>query len=160
MASRINRLSAYLLVTGLAMGCARSGELVRSITYPPSIRYLSDQEVRTAMGRLAKDVVDLDALIHESPEVRTANNDELLAILRSMRSTASSMTSGGDTNHPRIDRYLPKMIDDIDRAIGAAENRSANYYYAGTVIGACEYCHAPKHDRIHRDSVPEMPTGA
>jgi hypothetical protein len=134
--------------------------MVRSITYPPSIRYLSEQDVRTAMGRLAKDVVDLDALVHEAPEVRSANEDELLAILRSMRSTASSMTSGGDTNHPRIDRYLPKLIDDIDRAIGAVENRSDNYYYAGTVIGACEYCHAPKRIPIHRDSLSAEPTGA
>lgn len=112
------------------------------------------------MGKLAKDVVALDEFIREAPEIRSESNEELLAILRSMRSAASSISKGGDTNHPRIDRYLPKLIDDIDRAIGAAENRSNNYYYAGTVIGACEYCHAPKQIPMHRDSVPTAPTGA
>jgi hypothetical protein len=62
-----------------------------------------------------------------------------------MRSSAASLSKTGETNHPRIDRFLSTLIDDIDHAITAAENLSENYYYAGAVIGTCEYCHLPRH---------------
>ena len=48
-----------------------------------------------------------------------------------------------------IDERL-SLIDyrliDIDHAIAAAENLSENYYYAGAVISACEYCHLSRHE--------------
>jgi hypothetical protein len=134
-----------LLVVSIAFGCARSTEVMRAVPDPPSFAYLSDDEVSTAMGRLAQEVVELDAALQVTEATRRQYNDSLLEILRSMRSSAASLSKTGETNHPRIDRFLPTLIDDIDQAITAAENLSENYYYAGAVIGACEYCHLPRH---------------
>jgi hypothetical protein len=138
-------LALLLLVVSVAFGCARSMEGMREAPDPPSFAHLSDDEVSTAMGRLAQEVVQLDAALQVTEATRRQYNDSLLKILRSMRSSAASLSKAGETNHPRIDRFLPTLIDDIDHAISAAENLSENYYYAGAVIGACEYCHLPRH---------------
>ena len=154
------RFGAVFAITCGVAACAGSTEALRKVTYPSSFQYLSDQELRTAMGRLAKSVVELDAIVREPEPTRSEHNAELLEILRSMRSVSSSISKGGDTNHRRIDRHLPNLIDDIDRAIAAADNRSPNYYYAGSVVGACEYCHQPRHEPVHRDPIPAGSAGS
>jgi len=138
-------LALSLLVVGVALGCSPSTEVMHQVPDPPSFAYLSDNEVSTAMGRLAQEVVELDTALQVTEATRCQYNDSLLEILRSMRSSAASLSVTGETNHPRIDRFLPTLIEDIDQAILAAENLSENYYYAGAVIGACEYCHLPRH---------------
>ena len=139
-------LALSLIIVSVAPGCARSTEVMREVPDPSSFAYLSDDEVNTAMGRLAQEVVELDEALQVTEATRQQYNDSLLEILRSMRSSAASLSKTGETNHPRIDRFLPILIDDINHAIIAAENLSENYYYAGAVIGACEYCHLPRHE--------------
>ena len=160
MLRMILRFSVVIAIACAAAACAGSTEALRKITYPSSFQYLSDQELRTAMGRLAKGVVELDVIVREPEPTRSERIAELLEILRSMRSTASSISKGGDTNHPRIDRYLPNLIDDIDRAIAAANDRSPNYFYVGSVVGGCEYCHQPRHEPVRRDPIPAGSAGS
>ena len=156
MADRTKHRPLAALAVALAVvACAGSAKTIRQVTYPPDFQYLSDEDLSTAMGRMAKDVVALDSALQNPEASRDDYNAELLRILRSMRSTAASLSGkAASTNHPRLDRFLPALIDDIDRAITAAENKSENYFYAGSVIGACEYCHVPRHQPIYRDPIP------
>jgi len=141
------RVLAPILIVALAgFGCARAGTHVRQVTYgssPGSLRYVTRSEIRTTMQQLAVEVYSLDEMMLDVAEGGAPDNERILETLRAMRRLTTELAGGGTTNHPNLDRYLPALRDDIDRAIGGAAASPPSYYFAGSVSGACEYCHLP-----------------
>lgn len=150
MARGATRPLALILATGFTLlGCEGDAlRRVRTVTYPPDFHYISEQEIRTTMGSLAIEVVALDEIMRQRGGPLPEDRDEVVAILTRMRGLAAQLKKGTKSNHPRIDRDAPRLKEDIDRALAAARTTTRpNYYDAGLVVGACTYCHVPRHGR-------------
>ena len=135
------RLSLGLLLLSLLWACANPEQL-RQHTYPPNFRYISKDEVRGTMSGLAVQINALDELLMDET-VAPGDRERVVEILSEMQLLARDLDRGGNrSNHPRIDRYAPRLQDDIGRALRSARSQNPDYYYAGTISGACSYCHA------------------
>lgn len=109
--------------------------------YPPDFHYVTDSQVRTAMDRIARDVVELERLLGRHG-VLPDERDEIVALLADIHAQAESIGGAGvKTNHPLIDEQLPRFLSQVSAARRAAEAEPPNYYLAGTVSGACIACH-------------------
>jgi hypothetical protein len=143
---RLGRVTLIGACAMVASACPQAGSRLRDITYgsgPGSLRYLTQHEIRSTMQQLAQEVYTLDDMMIAAADGETIDSAAVLETLRNMRRLTSSLSKGEATNHPHLDAYLPALQDDIDRAIGGASASPPSYYFAGTVSGACEYCHAP-----------------
>ena len=137
------RVFAVLLLFQL-MGCADFARWVRQYTYPPEFRYRERDEIRTAMSRLAIHAREINQLLRSGDD-NEANRNEIIAHLKAMDEAAEILDqSGGTSNHPLIDTNLPRLRRDLKIAQEAIEREPPNFLPAGSVTGACVYCHAAR----------------
>lgn len=134
------------LLTGIAiaaaMGCGGSAQRLRGYTYPPDFRYIAPHELSTAMGRLALAVDRLDDLLRPGPAGGDALQAQVVGQLRELAGIASELTAGSvGTNHPWLDHNIESFRLDVELARRAATHDPPNYYLAGSIAGACGYCH-------------------
>ncbi len=127
-----------------AMACIK-GEDVRRATYPPNFHYITQGEIRGTMGQLAVQIQALDTLMQQAETPLRSDRQKIIGILETMQTLARDLTKGKETNHPQLNRSAPLLENRINRALFGARRNPPNYYFAGTVSGACEYCHAPRH---------------
>lgn len=124
----------------LLCACTSSeGGALRQVTYGRDFHYLEKQEVRTAMDRIAKEVVALEALLRADAP---APQPQVLLHLDAMIAAAAELEAPGRAgNHPILDANLPTFRRDLNAARSSAAKDPPNYYLAGSVAGACQYCH-------------------
>jgi hypothetical protein len=133
--------SLFLIACVLAAGCADMAQWMRRRTYPPDFRYLSRSEVRSTMGELAYHTRELNRLMHASENPRE-QRAEVVAELRAMERVAEGLNqSGWPSNHPLIDMNLQNFLRDIRFARESVEREPPNFLLAGSLTGACVYCH-------------------
>ena len=131
----------------LVVACIDMSE-VRRAQYPPDFHYITKQEIRGVMAELAKEVVALDALLAKKGGPTDADREKILETLGRMRTSAGKLKTGSHSNHPLLDQDAPRLARDIDRAIAEVKMSAPPIYYrAGQVVGACTYCHVPRHER-------------
>lgn len=131
------------MATGAAaalLACTAAG--IRDLTYPPDFHYISEGEIRGAMGGLAVRIHALD----EQMAQKAPDPEAVVALLTEMRQLASQLKPRAHSSHPRIDRAAPELRADIERALAGARFRPPNYFWAGQLSGSCEYCHVPRHE--------------
>jgi hypothetical protein len=122
-------------------GCADIARWARQYTYPPEFRYIERDEVRSTMRELALHARELHDLIQSRDELEK-RRPEIITHLRAMEQAAEKLDqSGWPTNHPLIDMNLPSFRRDISFAREAIEREPPNFLIAGSVTGACVYCH-------------------
>jgi hypothetical protein len=135
------RLAIASLVAFCA--CAEFAREVREHTYPRDFEYLSEGQIHSVMGQFALHVRRLDALLAEGEE-RGVPRDHVVELLRAMEQLAQTLGSGEvRSNHPMLDEGIDGFRGRLGAARRAAERDPPNYYLAGTVSGACGYCHHP-----------------
>ena len=137
-------LVGLVLVAGAAGVSCVDAARIRQVTYPPSFHYITKAEIQGTMGELAGLIVELDALMARPEAMTPADEARVVAILGEMDRLAKQLKSGARSNHPRIDRAAPWLQRDIALALSHARAKPPSYYYAGTVSGACTYCHVPR----------------
>jgi len=77
-----------------------------------------------------------------SPEETAAHRPEVLHHLRMMeQATIELNRTGWPTNHPLVDANRSSFLRDIRAAQEAVSRNPANFLLAGSVSGACAYCH-------------------
>ena len=134
-------LALFLITCALAAGCADMAQWMRRRTYPPDFRYLTREKVGSAMEELAYHTRELNRLMR-GPETPLQGRNEIIANLQAMERAAGQLDqSGWPTNHPLIDMNLANFLRDIRYARESVERDPANFLLAGTVAGACVYCH-------------------
>jgi hypothetical protein len=141
--------SAWLrgvVVIGLAVaafaGCGGSAARVRGYTYPPDFRYISPSELSSAMGQLAVGVKRLDELLRGGGAEGEPLQAEVVQQLGDLAGIAGGLSAGRmGTNHPWLNNNLGTFRRDVELARRAATHDPPNYYLAGTIVGACGYCH-------------------
>lgn len=125
-----------------AAACADFGSTLRKVTYPPDFNYVPREQMQSAMWQLAGEVRDLDRTLRDQAVVEPGRQSRVLAILERMNGTASRLGGPGEaSNHPHLDRNLPRLRNDIVAARTAASASPPSYALAGAVSGACIYCH-------------------
>jgi hypothetical protein len=133
-------LGACLLVLQIS-SCADFSAWVRQYTYPPTFHYITDEQLRSTMWRLAYHSRELRELM-VSPDETAAHRAEVLQHLRVMeQATIDLNRTGWPTNHPLIDANRSSLLQDIRTAQEAVSRDPPNFLLAGAVSGACAYCH-------------------
>ncbi len=125
--------------------CADAPQKLRKATYPPGFHYITKEEIRETMAALGYWIDELDQVMWREEGVQPSDQERVLGILTEMSRLAGELKTGTRSNHPLLDRYAPWLQRDIKRALQGARSDPPNYYYAGAVAGACEYCHIPRH---------------
>jgi len=142
---RIAGIVAIALVVAVSSssGCSpRAARTVRRFTYPPDFNYISNQQLKSAMWRLAQGVTRLNKLMTAGSERGDTPRDEVVGVLDSMEEAAKALGPGKwPSNHPRIGDNVDALRRDIHRARLAAQHDPPDYFFAGTISGACLYCH-------------------
>lgn len=142
MRIRLQHAAATILVASTVTACAGFGAQVRGLTYPPEFRYISGKQLDSSMWRLADQIRWLDATLRDEARGEPARQQMVLHILEQLSAEAHTLASEGRaTNHPMLDEHLPRLQEDIALARTAAALTPPQYALAGSVAGACVYCH-------------------
>lgn len=145
------RPSTTALITFAAMlavciaACAGISRRVRPYTYPPDFTYIEEDQLDSAMWRMADQVRRLDSALRDTSMPETARQRAVVEALERMAAAGRLLaTDSRATNHPLLDGHLPQLLDDISLARDAADDVPPRYALAGAVAGACVYCHVPR----------------
>ena len=112
-----------------------------AIYYPPTFHYITDDQPRSTMWRLAYHARELRELM-ASPEETVAHRSKLLQQLEGMEQTAVDLNrTGWPTNHPLVDANRSNLLRDIRMAQAAIRREPPNFLLAGSLSGACAYYH-------------------
>jgi len=106
------------------------------------LRSLSRSDIRSAMHNLAEGVVELDDASRRPSA--TISQDDVLGSLRKMQASVALLSGGETSSHPLLQSNLPSFRRELDEARVAAEASPPSYYLAGSIAGACLYCHASR----------------
>ena len=142
MKFRFLNVLATFLVCGALAACAGFSAGLRQYTYPPDFEYITQEQLRSTMWQLAKQVRELQLLMLEPTSSNGQQRQKVSELLMTMEHTTSQLnTSGRPSNHPVIDRNLDALRRDIALARASVEKNPPNYFLVGSVTGACVYCH-------------------
>jgi hypothetical protein len=134
------RKSLLLLLVVLA--CRNPGEVLREHTYPPSFEYIEQSRLQSSMWRLAWDVRRLDRTLREPPGDSAEQQRQVAEILMGMDAAISDLaTPGRVTQHPLLNRNLPRFREQVRRARSDVARTPPNYFSATTIVGSCSTCH-------------------
>lgn len=121
--------------------CADLAARVRRHTYPPTFHYITDEQLRSTMWRLAFHARELRERIAAGEEA-APGRAEILRHLGGMEAAAVDLNrTGWPTNHPLIDAHQADLLRDIRAAQTAIGREPPNFLLAGAVSSACVYCH-------------------
>ena len=143
---RLRRSAWVLVVTALVAGhpgCSTSlTESLRSHTYPPDFRYVPEDKLRASMWLLGYDTAELRRVLADpslSDETRRTRAELLLG---GMEDTVQKIGAGEwSSNHQNLQSGLEALQSDIRAAHEAVNHDPPSYFLAGSVSGACLYCH-------------------
>lgn len=141
------RWSALVLCLSVAWmgGCASDfSEDLRAHTYPPNFNYIPTEKLESTMWKLAAQVDALEQRLREASLGDEALQVDVMRILGEMAQTSQALGQGGwPSNHPRVSRNVERFRLDVQNARRAVEMSPANYFFAGSIAGACMHCHGP-----------------
>lgn len=130
---------ASLFLAGWLIAC---GTHVRKFTYGPDFKYLTTNDISSAMFSMANTVRQLDAVLADATMKDKEKQNAVERLLKEMEERARAIeTTAKATNHPIFGSHLDKFMFDLSRAQNAAMSTPANYYWAGRITGSCTGCH-------------------
>ena len=98
------------------LGCADFAGWVRQYTYPPTFHYISTEQLRSTMWRLAYHSRELNQLLRSTGTIES-NRKEILEHLGAMEQAATELNrTGWPSNHPLIDENRSNFLRDIKMA--------------------------------------------
>ena len=143
MKRRILSVLAGLLACGTFVACADFPAWLRRRTYPPDFNYITQEQLRSTMWQLAKQVRELQLLTRDPASVNGRRREEIIKLLVAMERTTDELKAQGrPSNHPLIDANLGPLQRDITLAREGAQKNPPNYFLVGSLTGACIYCHS------------------
>lgn len=132
-----------LVLLGLALlACRDAGPRLREHTYPPSFEYVERSNLESAMWQLAVDIRRLDRTLREPASDPAQHQQQVVEILTQVQEAVGSIaTPGRVTQHPLLNRNLPRFRELVQRARDDVARTPPNYYSATALSGSCSACH-------------------
>jgi hypothetical protein len=137
-------LALWMSLAALACSDTRPVRGLRTYTYPPDLRYISQEELQSSMWQLAAEVTQLDHLLlaEQDPELLPPAPEKLEAVLGRIEGTARRLHSGArSSNHPLLNDHLDRFLKTVQRARHDLQRDPPRYAASGAVAGACAQCH-------------------
>ncbi len=139
-------LLAFCLTTLVTWG--HRGEVsktVRRVTYPSDFSYVSKGQISPPMLQMGRESRALNQLLRER---NAATDQEVLRRQAIQHLTAIDAAAreldnqtGWQSNHPGLKGNLARLRSDIRNARREIEKDPPSYFLAGSITGACLYCH-------------------
>jgi hypothetical protein len=140
--ARCVRQSLLLLLVVAVAACRGAGTRVREYTYPPSFEYIDESRLDSAMWVLAREVGNLERALRQPDGDPAAQQRAVAEILTRVEAAAGSLsTPGRVTQHPLLNRHLPRFREQVRRARADAARTPPNYFFAAELAGSCSACH-------------------
>ncbi len=115
---------------------------MRPYTYGPSFDYITQDQLKSVMWQLARDVNRIDALVHDPAGVGPEQRDEIARLLVIMEDATRRLgREGVRTNHPLVDEHRDMFRTDLETARRGVLAEPPNYTLVEEVSGACLHCH-------------------
>jgi hypothetical protein len=122
--------------------CADPGTRLREHTYPPSFEYVERSRIQSSMWELAFEVQRLDRTLRHPAADPARQQREVADILMHMDDAIDRLAAPGRvTQHPLLNRNLPRFREQVRRAREDATREPPNYFPATTLLGSCFACH-------------------
>lgn len=130
--------AAVVCVVVAASGCSLPLPPPSPLQPAPPFHYLPRDTLQSAMWTLADNVTTLDHLLDDG----AAPQADVVAALDGMQHAVSTLGAPGTaTNHPLLDRELPRFALDIAAARRDAAATPPSYLLARSLSSACLRCH-------------------
>ena len=134
-----NRIPPVILAVLLA-GCANPVLVFQP--YPPDFKYVPHHEIRTAMDRMADEVVHIDRIVRGRQSLNADERATLSELLEELKTQAAGLRgSAAVTNHPMLNAHLDAFLAEVNSARDSVVMEPPNYFLAGSITGACLACH-------------------
>ena len=140
------RIIVILLLAAIACASACAATwptLLRRHTYPPDFRYVSQEQLRSSMWLLGRETLELRSVLADPTLSEETRRTRAQLLLGGMESTVQKIGPGQwSTNHSELRSGLQALESDIHLAREAVNHEPPSYFLAGSVSGACLYCHS------------------
>jgi hypothetical protein len=125
-------------------GCGTSlPEFFRRHTYPADFRYVPEEKFRSSMWILGRETLELRRVLADATLSESTRRTRAELLLGGMEDTVQKIgPQQWSSNHPELQSGLQAMESDIHAAREAVNHDPPNYFLAGSVSGACLYCHS------------------
>jgi hypothetical protein len=142
----LKRSVLVLLAIATVAGCAGCGktlpELFRSHTYPPDFRYVPEENLRSSMWLLGRETVELRSVLADASLSDDTRRTRAELLLGGMEDTIHKIgIDQAPSNHPELQQGLQALLTDVRVARDGVNHDPPNYFMAGSLSGACLYCH-------------------
>jgi hypothetical protein len=139
---RIALIAMLVFAMAAPLACWGSRPGLQEGAPAPDFNYITDEELESAMWRLAAGIRSLQALFDEAP-VKQSQRPEVIRILDEMIAAAEELgPEGVATNHSRITHNLERFREKLEIARSSVEMNPPRYYLVGNLSGTCLACHA------------------
>jgi hypothetical protein len=124
-------------------GCSSEfAAAVRKVTYPPDFKYVTADELRSNMHKLAFELQQLDSALLQTNNSSPEQQKQVLQNLDNIQKIAKGLHAGdAGASHPFLDDGMGDFISRVQEAKIAASLEQPRYYLAGQVSGGCVNCH-------------------
>ena len=130
-------MTVFSLILGLA-----SCSTIRKATYPPGFVYLDNEDVHSAMQKMAISIDRINTLL-ESPDMTPEQqNAEVIFELDQIREATEGMTAGaGISSHRVISDNLGRFRSRVGEARRDARASPPDYQATASLVRECLSCH-------------------
>ena len=136
------RLSLLLCLAAALLACSDPAARLRQHTYPPDFDYLEEGRIESAMWTLAWEVVRLEQVLRDRAPDDPRLKGKVGVILQRMERAADDLdTPGRHSQHPLLNRHLPRFRERLRWARIEAERTPPNFLAAAALSGSCSACH-------------------
>lgn len=132
-----------VLACTILLAACNSTDTTTPTPTAPTFDYSSDDlALKSYMQQFAYQMQLLHWAMNENPDNPSAQQQEVLTILRQLETIADNVESvENKTSHPFLENYLNDFNIRLDHAVTAAESNPPSYYLAGQIAGGCISCH-------------------
>lgn len=106
-------------------------------------------QLHTQMQAMAAHASRIDEILRDEHPPGTARA-EVVVEIKAISAIAHALSvDDARTVHPVLWRNIDKFRADVDLAARQAQAEPPNFFLAGTVAGACAYCHGTGFGKVH-----------
>ena len=137
--------AALVVVFAAVLACGGPRGAVPPRSPAPEFNFITDEQLESAMWRLAAGVKSLQTLFASQKPIKQSQRQEVIGILDQMIAAADDLgPNGASTNHPRITRNLARFREKLAIARDSASMNPPRYYLVGNLSGTCLACHGSR----------------